>query len=159
MNWLELLLGSATGGGLLGFIGALGKGWLEIKQERVRIEGRKAEAEIQRELIKLNIDKTTIENEGAAFNKALEASKEDAVSDEAWKKVRTPSQVWLLLIVDCLRSGTRPMLTWATLGVAVFLFITGDVQTKALIAAGLSAMPGTALGFWFGSRPVFRFSK
>lgn len=159
MNWLEIIVGSVSGGGVLGILGAIGKGWLEIKQAKARMEERRLEAEIQRDLLKLQIDHSTIENEGKAFVAAQESAKEDAIDDDAWKRVKTPSQIWLLLLAEVFRSVTRPALTWATLGVAVYVFIVGDQQTKALITAGLSAMPGTALGFWFGSRPVFRFNK
>ncbi len=159
MNWLEIIAGSVSGGGVLGLLGALGKGWLEIKQARARMEERRLEAEIQRDLMKLQIDRSTVENEGRAFTAAQESSKEDGLDDVAWKKVRTPGQIWLLLLAEVFRSVTRPALTWATLGVAVFVFSTGDLETRGLITAGLAAMPGTALGFWFGSRPVFRFNK
>jgi hypothetical protein len=156
MNTLEVIAGSLSGGGVLGFLGALGKGWLEIKQARVRIEERKAEAEIQRELVKLKTEQGVMENEAKAFAAAQVASQDDDISDEAWKKVRTPGQVWILLIAEVFRSVTRPALTWATLAVAVLIFFKGDYQTRILIVAGLAAMPGTALGFWFGARPVIQ---
>ena len=59
MDWIQALTNAGTGG-ILGIVGSVASGWLKIK-------GMKAQAEIEREMVKLQIDKGTIEADSADF--------------------------------------------------------------------------------------------
>lgn len=159
MNWMDVL-GVASGGGLFGLVGAVAKGWLELKQAKVRIEERKAEAEIQRELIKLQTDKATIEGEAKAFAGSQAAAAGEGEGIAALSAIATtPAQRWLVLISGALRFGTRSLLTWFAHLIAFIVFFTLDAEMKRLVLLQVFAMASTYGGWWFGSRQVFRFNK
>jgi hypothetical protein len=137
MNAFLSILGGLGSGGLLGLLGSLATGWLELKRaaqanahELAMIQARSAAA---REAA-----------DGAAFA----ASQQSASSDAA-----VGAASWAVT----LRVATRPGLTWLLVAAAVVLsWRAGSASDLPLRVLFLAEM---AVGWWFGSRSTFSAKK
>lgn len=160
MSFLADLLGTAAGGGVFGLAGAIAKGWLEIKQQRARMEEKRLDAEIQRDILKLQTDKATIEGEAVAFARSQDAAAPSTEVTSALAGIAsTTAQTWFVLLLEGLRSGTRPLLTWAAHCMAFIIFFHLSEEMRRDVLMQVFAMASTYGGWWFGTRQVFRFNK
>ena len=86
MDWIQALTNAGTGG-ILGIAGSVASGWLKIR-------GLKAQAEIEREMVKLQIDKGTIEADSADFQASQKAAQKESdalisisqIADKPWQR-------------------------------------------------------------------------
>jgi hypothetical protein len=130
-------------GGLVGLVGGLANGIVELFKFDKETKRLAQEWEHKRELAKINSDIATEVAAGSAFT----ASQSSALQEGpiVLPANATRGQAWLALITQSLRSATRPMLTWTLVGAALY---NPDVM------ADPAAM---AVGWWFGSRTTTRF--
>ena len=157
--WADIL-GTVSGGGVFGLAGAIAKGWLEIKQHRARMEEKRLDAEIQREVLKLQTDKATIEGEALAFAKSQDGASGGVESSTALASLaKTPGQTWFVFALEGLRSGTRPLLTWGAHLMAFVIFFHLPEEMRREVLMNVFAMASTYGGWWFGTRQAFRFNK
>lgn len=154
------ILGVASGGGLFGILGAVAKGFLELKQQKARLEEKKLDQAHQLAVAKLEIDKGTILAESVAFKSSQESSKAEADSfAEIAKLAQTPLQRLLVLWAAVTRYSTRTALTWGAHAMAFAVYFTLPADMKQMVLMSVFAMASTYGGWWFGSRAVFRFNK
>lgn len=139
MNVVDLLF-NAAGGGIVGSLLHLGTSVFETWR-------KKKDAEV--EIMLLNAKMQAAEKEAAwnAFAKSQENSGALDIPANAHPIVAN-----VYLAVDAFRNFTRPGLTWALLGVLVYVFSVSDTEARHQMLAEITFGAFTALFWWFGSR-------
>ena len=136
------ILFNAAGGGIVGSLLHLGTSFFETWQ-------KKKQAEV--EIMVMNAKVAAAEKEAAwnAFAKSQEGGKEEALDVPQGV---SPFMANVLVGVEALRRGTRPLLTWALLLVLVYVFSVSPQQARDGMLGEITFGAFTALFWWFGSR-------
>ena len=136
------ILFNAAGGGIVGSLLHLGTSFFETWQ-------KKKQAEI--EIMVMNAKVAAAEKE-AAWN-AFAKSQDNAGDNDLDVPANvSPFMANLLVGVEALRRGTRPLLTWALLLVLVGAFIISPQAARDSMLGEITFGAFTALFWWFGSR-------
>ena len=153
MDWTTLLSAGPVGG-LVGGLLSLGNGWLSIRKI-------KAEAEIRRDLLKLETDKATIEGANRVFEESQRVAASELRSVEAVAPLATSGWSRGLLVLLCAyRAQLRPTLTVIAHGLALWAFFQVPSAVLQQLALSLFTMAFTYGGWWFGNQTMARlFSK
>jgi hypothetical protein len=138
MSLVELASNLASGGLVGGLLG-IGNRFLDMKARR---EERGHEVEMTR---LASAARATVE-EWTSFRASQEAGRGEA---------EAPTYKWAAAI----RTLTRPLLTWALVGVSAYVYASAPAEVRAQIGQDLLMLTGTALGWWFGSRPTLGSSR
>jgi hypothetical protein len=133
MALLEILT-TLSSGGIIGGLLGLGNRFLDLRQKR---EDRAHELAMAAAL-----------RDSQAMLASWEAFK--ASQDAARAESEAPTFPW----VAAIRTLTRPALTLFLVVIAAAIYFTADAALRGDIAWQLLALAGTALGWWFGSRPA-----
>lgn len=133
MNILDFM-SSLASGGLVGGLLGLGNRIIDIKARR---EERGHEIEMTR---LASAARVTVE-EWSSFRASQESARGDA---------EAPTYKW----ASAIRTLTRPLLTWALVGISAYVFANSPADARAQIGQDIVLLTGTALGWWFGSRPA-----
>lgn len=133
MALLEILT-TLSSGGIIGGLLGLGNRFLDIRQKR---EDRAHELALAQSFR----DTQTSLASWEAFRASHDAARAES---------EAPSFAW----VNAIRSLTRPALTLLLVTIAACIYFTSPPLAQADIAWQLLALAGTALGWWFGSRPA-----
>lgn len=139
MTLVDILF-NAAGGGIFGSLLHLGTSVFEVWK-------RKKDAEV--EIMLLNAKMQAAEKEAAwnAFSKSQESTSPLQIPSCA-----SPLITDLYLAVDAFRNFTRPGLTWALLGVLVYVFSVSPEPARQAMLGEITFGAFTALFWWFGSR-------
>lgn len=137
------MVSTAAGGGIVGSVLHLGTSIFETWK-------RKKDAEV--EIMLLNAKVAAAEKE-AAWN-AFAKSQENAGAAIKIPESAHPVVANVYLVVDAFRNFTRPGLTWALLGVLVYVFATSPEAARQQMMGEITFGAFTALFWWFGSRYV-----
>lgn len=132
MKLLDILF-TGGGGGILGSLLALLSSWVKTKQEIQLMNARVAAAEKE-----------------AAW-KSFEASQSKVDVIQVIPGA-APWTATIAQLVDSLRAVTRPLLTWALVGLIIYVYCTVDPVRRADMSAELTFGGFTAVFWWFGSR-------
>jgi hypothetical protein len=133
MNALDLL-SNLSSGGLIG-------GLLGITNRVIDLKARREERAHELDLTRLaSAARATLE-EWTAFRASQEAARADT---------EAPTYRWAAAV----RTLTRPLLTWALVAVSCYVYAASPAEVRAQIGADLLMLTGTALGWWFGTRPA-----
>lgn len=149
-------LGSATGGALFGWVGALGNRYFDYLTAKLNLERERIKGEYDVKLLGLEI-------EGRTKVAAIEgeyANQEAAMSLQAasYSADRATYQIWL---VDAIRGLIRPGITLWLLYLATQLYgaVEDQLPNKMLTNAQVVAIidwflftTGTCVSWWFGTR-------
>ena len=135
------MVSTAAGGGIVGSVLHLGTSIFETWK-------RKKDAEV--EIMLLNAKVAAAEKE-AAWN-AFAKSQENAGGAIKIPESAHPVVANVYLVVDAFRNFTRPGLTWALLGVLVYVFATSPEAARQQMMGEITFGAFTALFWWFGSR-------
>ena len=134
------ILFNAAGGGVVGSLLHLGTSFFETWQ-------KKKQAEI--DIMLLNAKVAAAEKEAAwnAFSKSQENQGGIDIPASA-----SPLMANVYLAVDAFRNFTRPGLTWALLGVLIYVFSVSTPEGRQQMLGEVTFGAFTALFWWFGSR-------
>lgn len=133
MALLEILT-TLSSGGIVGGLLGLGNRFLDIRQKR---EDRAHELAMAESLRTTQVSLASWE----AFKASQLAGQSDG---------EAPGYAW----VAAVRTLTRPGLTLGLVLIAALIYFNSPPAAQADIAWQLLALAGTALGWWFGSRPA-----
>lgn len=141
MNLLDLLF-NAAGGGVFGSLLHLATSAFETWQLKKRAEV---------EVMVMNAKVAAAEKE-AAWNAF--AKSQDAAGDNDLNVPPTVSPLManVLVAVEALRRGTRPLLTWALLFVLIYVFAVSPQAARESMLGEITFGAFTGLFWWFGSR-------
>jgi hypothetical protein len=144
MDWMSIL-GTVTGGGVLGFLNNIGTSILGIfkarEEHRQRMEERR-----------LAIDELKLRGEQAREQQAAmaEQGREDTFRESIKSSAMSPAQTiyrWAATVIQLMRPGITIYLTIATSVIAFRGGISAEAAATAIIA-----YCGIAFGWWFGDR-------
>lgn len=138
MNFLEIFSNAATGG-LIGGILGIGNRVLDMKARR---EERGHELEMTRVASAARVTG----EEWTAFRASQESGRGEA---------EAPTYKW----ASAVRTLTRPLLTWALVAVSAYVYASAPGEVQEVIGKDLLMLTGTALGWWFGSRPAMSAAR
>lgn len=138
MNLADLLTSTASGG-LFGGLLALGNTWISA---RIRKDERAHELEV----LKVQGAMRVTGEEWSAFRASQEAAAADSSGPVA-------------PVVAAIRSLTRPALTVGLLCASVAVYFSVPLDVRADVGSDILMLTGTALGWWFGSRPTLLSSR
>jgi hypothetical protein len=149
MDW-QAILGTVTsgvaGGGLLGWIGAIGTRLIEMKARRedhkMKLDEMAAARGIESDKAKAILEQIKEQGAADAFTSSIQA--EGALpSGYAW--VSATMKLW--------RPGlTLTMIAVAHVGALVIGFSTDDWEPAKAVILADSASAGWMIGYWFGRR-------
>ena len=147
MEWLQALTNAGTGG-ILGIAGSIASGWMKIK-------GMKAQAEIERELLKLQIDKGTVEADSADFQASQKAAQKESdalisISQIAYK----PWQRGLLVLHFVFKGSVRPTLALGAHVIAAVLYFKMPEEYQNIILNQIFTIAFAYGGWYFGQRDL-----
>jgi hypothetical protein len=147
MDWVQALTNAGTGG-ILGIVGSVASGWLKIK-------GMKAQAEIEREMVKLQIDKGTIEADSADFQASQKAAQHesDALISVA-NIAESPWQKGLLIWHFVFKGSVRPLLAVGVHMLAGILYFQMPEQYQDIILQQIFTIAFAYGGWYFGQRDL-----
>lgn len=147
MDWLSALTNAGTGG-IIGILGAGVSGWLKIK-------GMRAKAEIDREMMKLQIDKGTIEADSADFQASQKAAQHEADSLIAVSKIAEKAWHKTLLILHFIYKGSvRPTLAIGVHILAGVLYFQMPAEYQDIILQQIFTIAFAYGGWYFGQRDL-----
>lgn len=124
-------------GSVIGLLGGFANGWVEIKKHRAETERLEKQFAHDEAMFAKQADAKREDNADQAFLASI-----SSVGTNDPFALPAGSPWWLLVplvLVETLRRGTRPVLTWALCYSA-----TQDPRMMGLA--------GTAVGWWFGTR-------
>lgn len=136
------ILFNAAGGGIVGSLLHLGTSFFETWQ-------KKKQAEV--EIMVMNAKVAAAEKE-AAWNAFAKSQDNGGDNDLELPKSVSPFMANVLVGVEALRRGTRPLLTWALLLVLVYVFAVSPQPARDSMLGEITFGAFTALFWWFGSR-------
>lgn len=141
MDSILSFLSSAAGGGIFGSVLHVFTGIFETKRKRAEAEidilKLKAQAELQ--------DKAAAAQAFAESQKGSNGGAIDVAALPPWVAA-------CYGLVGVVRDVTRPMLTWALLGVLVYVYSKATPEVRSAITGELTFGAFTAIFWWFGSR-------
>lgn len=155
MEFFEALDAGITGG-IIGLIGGFAKqimGFFERKNER----------EHELKTREFDLKQTQLESESAQKLAEIERQTQTEVADtKAFQASLVSDGIKyydgsskLLEWLDFLRGFNRILLTWLLLiGTMIIYFTINDVGMKIVIVKALVMLTCTAIGWWFGERPL-----
>jgi hypothetical protein len=147
VDWLSSLTNAGTGG----IIGILGSGISAY----FKIKGMKAKAEIDREMMKLQIDKGTIEADSADFRASQEAARHESDSLIAVASVAQKSwQKGLLILHFVYKGSVRPTLAIGVHILAAVLYFQMPEQYQDIILQQIFTIAFAYGGWYFGMRDL-----
>ena len=147
MDWISALTNAGTGG-ILGIIGSGVSGWLKIK-------GMKAKAEIDREMLKLQIDKGTIEADSADFQASQKAAQHESDSLIAVSSIaEKPWQKGLLILHFIYKGSVRPTLAIGVHILAAVLYFQMPAEYQDIILQQIFTIAFAYGGWYFGQRDL-----
>lgn len=135
----DILLNSASGG-LLGLVGNIAT----VLADTWR---KKKEAEVQIQLLRAQTEAGEKAAAWDAFAKSQQTHAPFTVPHGV-----APWAANIFTAVEAFRSFTRPGLTWALLGVLVYVFAASGELARSAMLNEITFGAFTALGWWFGSR-------
>lgn len=136
------LLFNAAGGGVVGSLLHLGTGFFETWR-------KKKDAEVEIMLLQAKVNAAEKE---AAWN-AFAKSQDGASAGLRELPAQThPIMANIFVGVDALRNATRPLLTWAMLGVLCLIYSQSSQAVRDGLASEMTFGAFTAIFWWFGSR-------
>tara|TARA_R110000824_G_scaffold128020_2_gene288712 strand:+ start:411 stop:875 length:465 start_codon:yes stop_codon:yes gene_type:complete len=147
MNWLESLANAGTGG-LLGIFGSAVSGWMKLK-------GMKVKAEIDREMLKLQIDKGTIEADSKDFQASQKSAQVE--SDALISVAQLAEKSWqkgLLIWHFVFKGSVRPMLALGVHVLAGILYFQMPEQYQDIILQQIFTIAFAYGGWYFGQRDL-----
>ena len=136
------ILFNAAGGGILGSLLHLGTGFFETWR-------KKKDAEVEIMLLQAKVNAAEKEAAWNAFSKSQEGA------NAGLRELPTqthPVMVNIFVGVDALRNATRPLLTWAMLGVLCLIYVQASQTVRDQLASEMVFGAFTAIFYWFGSR-------
>jgi len=147
IDFLHALTNAGTGG-ILGIAGAAVSGWLKIK-------GMKAQAEIEREMVKLQIDKGTIAADSADFQASQKAAQHESdalvsvasIAEKPWQK-------GLLIWHFVFKGSVRPLLAVGVHILAGILYFRMPEQYQDVILQQIFTIAFAYGGWYFGQRDL-----
>lgn len=141
MSLTDILFNAASGG-VVGSLLHLGTSFFETWQ-------KKKQAEV--EIMLMNAKVAAAEKE-AAWNAFARSQPASADGDIDIPANASPLVANVLLAVEAIRRGTRPLLTWALLLVLVYVFAVSPPAARESMLGEITFGAFTALFWWFGSR-------
>lgn len=147
MDWASLLTNSATGG-LLGFIGSIGTGWIKLK-------AKKEENTHSLALMNLAIKKDELDADSADFRSSQEAAQaeNEAVGDLS-QVAQTNGQRWMLILMSSYKSSVRPNLAYAAHILAAMAFFYASESSRETMVDQVFNMAALYGGWYFGQRDI-----
>ena len=136
------LLFNAAGGGIVGSLLHLGSGIFETWR-------KKKDAEVEIMLLQAKVNAAEKEAAWNAFSKSQEGANGGLRELPAQTH---PIMVNIFVGVDALRGATRPLLTWAMLGVLCLIYAQASQTVRDQLASEMVFGSFTAIFWWFGSR-------
>jgi len=162
MQWLDLVLGVASGGatGLLGtaLSGVLGH-FKQKQAHKQSLELRSLDLQFMDKEQSFALDRAEVAAEAAetkAEYEGLKASYAEASVRYSQGMPLTPAQSGWLVLVDVVRGLMRPTLTTFLLGLTAVVYFTvseGD-DLRSKIIATILYLTTTAVTWWLGSRQL-----
>lgn len=148
---MEAIINALTNAGTGGLLGILGGG----VSAYFKIKGMKAQAEIDRQMLELQIDKGTIEADAAAFKASQEAAgKEDESMIAISSIAETKGQKWLLLLLHAYKSLVRPTLAIGVHILAALIYFKMPEEFQEIILQQIFTIAFAYGGWYFGSREL-----
>lgn len=146
MNLLQEIIGTVTGGGLLGWLTAMGTRWMEMKARR---EDHKMKLAELAEARSIEADKAK-----AILAQIREKGEADAFAESIKSEGSIgPSYPWINATMRMWRPGlTLLMILIAHISALVVGYSTSDWEPAKTILTADSAAMGWMIGFWFGRR-------
>tara|TARA_R100001463_G_scaffold133888_1_gene195635 strand:- start:930 stop:1394 length:465 start_codon:yes stop_codon:yes gene_type:complete len=147
MDWVQALTNAGTGG-ILGIVGSVASGWMKLK-------GMKVKAEIDREMLKLQIDKGTIEADSADFQASQKSAQVegDALISVA-QIAEKPWQKGLLIWHFVFKGSVRPMLALGAHVLAGILYFQMPEEYQNIILNQIFTIAFAYGGWYFGQRDL-----
>ena len=142
MSSLVDILFNAAGGGVVGSLLHLGTSWFDVWR-------KKKDAEVEIMLLQAKVNAAEKEAAWNAFSKSQEGA------NAGLRELPTqthPVMVNIFVGVDALRNATRPLLTWAMLGVLCLIYVQASQTVRDQLASEMVFGAFTAIFYWFGSR-------
>lgn len=136
------ILFNAAGGGVVGSLLHLGTSVFEVWR-------KKKDAEVEIMLLQAKMEAAEKTAAWDAFSKSQENVNAGLRSLPAQVH---PIMANLFVGVDALRSATRPLLTWALLGVLLTIYLQSSQAIRDQLASEMVFGAFTAVFWWFGSR-------
>lgn len=132
MNIVDILF-NAAGGGVLGSLLHCATSWVETKN---------------------NIALMKAQTEAASNQAAWQAFAESQKGNDSLQiPANTPAWVSsLYLCVDSVKQLTRPLLTWAAIGIIAFVYYKATPEARGAMASEILFGSFTAIFWWFGAR-------
>jgi hypothetical protein len=147
MDWLNALTNAGTGG-IIGILGSGASAYFKIK-------GMKAQAEIEREMVKLQIDKGTIAADSADFQASQKAAQHESdalvsvasIAEKPWQK-------GLLIWHFVFKGSVRPLLAVGVHILAGILYFQMPEQYQDVILQQIFTIAFAYGGWYFGMRDL-----
>lgn len=136
------VLFNAAGGGIVGSVLHLGTGFFETWRKR-----KDAEVEVM-----LMQAKVAAAEKEAAWHAFAKSQENGGLKLEKLPEGTHPLVANLFLLVNAFRDFTRPGLTWALLGVLLYVFAVSPEAARQEMLGEITFGAFTALFWWFGSR-------
>jgi hypothetical protein len=147
IDFLHALTNAGTGG-VLGIIGAGVSGWLKIK-------GMKAQAEIEREMVKLQIDKGTIEADSADFQASQKAAQSESEGLIALAQAaKSRGQSWALILLHIYKGSVRPSLAYGANIAAIIIYFQMPGEFQETILQQIFTLAFAYGGWYIGQREL-----
>ena len=147
MNWLEALA-NAGSGGLIGILGSGISGWLKIK-------GMKAKAEIDMQMMKLQIDKGTIEADSADFQASQKAAQTESEGLIALaQSAKSKGQSWALILLHIYKGSVRPSLAYGANIAAIIIYFQMPAEFQSVILQQIFTLAFAYGGWYIGQREL-----
>ncbi len=140
MSIVDILF-NAAGGGIFGSVLHLGTSFFDTWK-------KKKEAETEIMLLRA---KSELAEKAAAWD-AFARSQPGSQGPFAVPDAAAPWAATIFTAVEAFKSFTRPGLTWALLGVMVYVFAVSEAATRTTMTSEITFGGFTALFWWFGSR-------
>jgi len=147
MDWIQALTNAGTGG-ILGIVGSVASGWMKLK-------GLKVQAEIDREMLKLQIDKGTIEADSADFQASQKSAQ--AEGDALISVAHIAEKPWhkgLLIWHFVLKGSVRPILALGAHVLAGILYFQMPEEYQNIILNQIFTIAFAYGGWYFGQRDL-----
>ena len=147
MDWASLLTNSATGG-FLGFVGAIGTGWIKLK-------AKKEENSHSLALMNLTIKKDELDADSADFRASQSAAQaeSEAVGDLS-SVAQTNGQRWVLILVYAYKGTVRPNLAYAAHVLAGLAYLYASDLAQEGMAHQIFNMAALYGGWYYGQRDI-----
>lgn len=170
LGWIADIFTGGAAGGIIGLLGSGVTAWVEYKNRKL-----KASTDIQ--MRKLDIEELEKEIHHAETLKGMEAQRDVEVSADQSFRISQQSEEplrielakldwfsrFLLVTVETFKRFTRPGITWMSIGLTIWLFISLDFQVSDLpsdkqadllqtIVTAIVTVMTTSVTWWFGQR-------